>query len=105
MRIWTSWAVGRVMAWTGEWPMAVMARYTGGSAIIAATLSTRFTNSLANVTDFRAPEFYIMAEISRNRRNTLERKCLPKALKRLFRGSTRTTFKMLEKVKPTKNAR
>jgi len=46
-----------------------------------------------------------MAEISRNRRNTLERKCLPKALKRLFKGSTRTTFKMLEKVKPTKNVR
>ena len=47
----------------------------------------------------------IMAEISRNRRNTLERKCLPKSLKRLFKGSTRTTFKMLEKVKPTKNTR
>lgn len=46
-----------------------------------------------------------MADISRNRRNTLERKCLPKALKRLFKGSTRTTFKMLEKVKPTKNTR
>ncbi len=46
-----------------------------------------------------------MAEVSRNRRNTLERKCLPKSLKRLFRGSSRSTFKMLEKIKPTKNTR
>ncbi len=46
-----------------------------------------------------------MAEVTRTRRNTLERKCLPKSLKRMFRGSTRTTFKMLEKIKPTKNAR
>lgn len=40
-----------------------------------------------------------MAEISRNRRNTLERRCLPKSLKRMFKGSSRTIFKMLEKVK------
>ncbi len=40
-----------------------------------------------------------MAERTRNRRNTLERRCLPKSLKRLFKGSTRTVFKMLEKVK------
>jgi hypothetical protein len=46
-----------------------------------------------------------VADISRTRRNTLERKCLPKALKRLFKGSTKGTFKMLEKVKPTKNRR
>ncbi|MEZ5741967.1 MAG: hypothetical protein R3E68_22690 [Burkholderiaceae bacterium] len=46
-----------------------------------------------------------MAERTRVRRNTLERKCLPKSLKRLFKDSTRTTFKMLEKVKPTKNNR
>ena len=46
-----------------------------------------------------------MADISRTRRNTLERKCLPKALKRLFKGSTKGTFKMLEKVKAQKNTR
>ncbi|ADU91285.1 hypothetical protein [Taylorella equigenitalis] len=40
-----------------------------------------------------------MAEIKRNRRNTLERRCLGKALKRLFVGSSKGTFKMLEKVK------
>lgn len=40
-----------------------------------------------------------MAERSRNRRNTLERRCLPKSLKRLFKGSSKTVFKMLEKVK------
>ena len=40
-----------------------------------------------------------MAERARKRRNTLERRCLPKSLKRLFKGSTRTVFKMLEKVK------
>lgn len=46
-----------------------------------------------------------MADINRTRRNTLERKCLPKALKRLFKGSEKSTYKMLEKVKPTKNRR
>ena len=46
-----------------------------------------------------------MADINRIRRNTLERKCLPKALKRLFKGSQKGTFKMLEQVKPTKNRR
>ena len=40
-----------------------------------------------------------MAERTRTRRNTLERRCLPKTFKRLFRGSSRTVFKMLEKVK------
>ncbi len=40
-----------------------------------------------------------MAERSRNRRNTLERRCLPKSLKRLFKGSSKTVFKMLETVK------
>ena len=40
-----------------------------------------------------------MADRNRTRRNTLERRCLPKSLKRLFKGSTRTVFKMLEKVK------
>ena len=40
-----------------------------------------------------------MAERKRNRRNTLERRCLPKMLKRMFLGSSRTTFKMLEKIK------
>jgi hypothetical protein len=40
-----------------------------------------------------------MAERSRTRRNTLERRCLPKTFKRMFMGSTRTMFKMLEKVK------
>ncbi len=40
-----------------------------------------------------------MAERSRTRRNTLERRCLPKSLKRLFKGSNKTIFKMLEKVK------
>ncbi|WP_267285485.1 hypothetical protein [Zeimonas arvi] len=40
-----------------------------------------------------------MADRTRTRRNTLERRCLPKYLKRLFKGSSRSTFKMLEKVK------
>jgi hypothetical protein len=40
-----------------------------------------------------------VAERTRTRRNTLERRCLPKSLKRLFKGSNRTIFKMLEKVK------
>jgi len=40
-----------------------------------------------------------MAERNRTRRNTLERRCLGKAYKRLFVGSTKGVFKMLEKIK------
>lgn len=40
-----------------------------------------------------------MAERSRTRRNTLERRCLGKAFKRLFVASPKAVFKMLEKVK------
>lgn len=40
-----------------------------------------------------------MAEIKRTRRNTLERRCLDKAFKRLFADSPKSIFKMLEKVK------
>jgi hypothetical protein len=38
-----------------------------------------------------------MAERSRTRRNTLERRCLGKAYKRLFVGSPKGIFKMLER--------
>ena len=40
-----------------------------------------------------------MAERTRTRRNTLERRCLSKSFKRMFNGSTRSMFRMLEKVK------
>lgn len=40
-----------------------------------------------------------MAEKTRTRRNTLERRCLPKMLKRLFAGKNKPVFRMLEKVK------
>lgn len=40
-----------------------------------------------------------MAEVSRTRRNTLERRSLPKSLKRLFKRAPHSVFKMLEKVK------
>ena len=40
-----------------------------------------------------------MAEKKRTRRNTLERRCLGKAFKRLFVGAPKGIFKMLEKVK------
>lgn len=40
-----------------------------------------------------------MAERTRTRRNTIERRCLPKSLKRLFKGAPKRVFKMLEKVK------
>lgn len=40
-----------------------------------------------------------MAERKRVRRNTLERRCLSKAFKRLFKNSPKGVFKMLEKVK------
>ncbi len=43
-----------------------------------------------------------MAERKRTRRNTLERRCLGKDLKRLFAGSPKATWKMLELVKKTK---
>ena len=40
-----------------------------------------------------------MAERKRVRRNTLERRCLPKYLKRLFHGAPKSVFKMLEEIK------
>jgi len=40
-----------------------------------------------------------MAERKRVRRNTLERRCLGKAFKRLFVNSPKGVFKMLEKIK------
>jgi hypothetical protein len=40
-----------------------------------------------------------MAERTRTRRNTLERRCLPKTFKRMFVGAPKGIFKMLEKVK------
>lgn len=40
-----------------------------------------------------------MAERSRTRRNTLERRCLPKTFKRMFVGAPKGIFKMLEKIK------
>ena len=40
-----------------------------------------------------------MAERKRVRRNTLERRCLGTAFKRLFVNSQKGVFKMLEKVK------
>ena len=43
-----------------------------------------------------------MAERTRNRRNTLERRCLPKSFKRMSAGSPKGIFKMLEKVKRVK---
>lgn len=41
----------------------------------------------------------IMADVKRTRRNTIERRCLGKAYKRLFVGSNKTVFKVLEKIK------
>ncbi|WP_268877142.1 hypothetical protein [Derxia lacustris] len=40
-----------------------------------------------------------MADRTRTRRNTLERRCLGKAFKRLFVGRNREVFRMLEKIK------
>jgi len=40
-----------------------------------------------------------MAERNRTRRNTLERRCLSKTFKRMFVGSPKGIFKMLEKIK------
>ncbi|MEP7328449.1 MAG: hypothetical protein ABI777_04500 [Betaproteobacteria bacterium] len=40
-----------------------------------------------------------MAERSRTRRNTLERRCLSKTFKRMFVGAPKGIFKMLEKIK------
>lgn len=39
-----------------------------------------------------------MAEIKRTRRNTLERRCISKELKRLYATSPKGVWKMLEKV-------
>ncbi len=50
-------------------------------------------------TQFATDKETAMAERTRTRRNTLERRCLGKAYKRLFVGSTKGVFKMLEKIK------
>jgi hypothetical protein len=44
-------------------------------------------------------EFIMAGERKRSRRNTLERKCLGKYYKRLFIGSNKSIFKMLETIK------
>ena len=41
----------------------------------------------------------ILADLKRSRRNTLERRCLPKTFKRMFVGAPKGIFKMLEKIK------
>ena len=43
-----------------------------------------------------------MAERTRTRRNTVERRCLPTMFTRMFAGSPKGIFKMLEKVKRAK---
>jgi biotin synthase-like enzyme len=48
---------------------------------------------------FTLKEEPIMAERKRVRRNTLERRCLGKAFKRLYAGQPKGVFKMLEKIK------
>ena len=40
-----------------------------------------------------------MAERSRTRRNTLERRCLAKTWKRMFVGAPKSVFKILETIK------
>ena len=40
-----------------------------------------------------------MSKIKRNKKNSLERKCLSKNFKRLFKNCDKKTFKILEKVK------
>lgn len=40
-----------------------------------------------------------MAERSRTRRNTLERRCLGKTWKRMFVGAPKSVFKILETIK------
>lgn len=44
-------------------------------------------------------ELIMAGERKRSRRNTLERKCLGKYYKRLFIGSNKSIFKMLETIK------
>jgi hypothetical protein len=56
------------------------------------------TAARATFADRAFPEIP-MAERSRTRRNTLERRCLPKTFKRMFNGAPKGIFKMLEKVK------
>ena len=45
------------------------------------------------------PQGKTMAERSRTRRNTLERRCLGKNWKRMFVGSPKSIFKILEAIK------
>ncbi|AEE68405.1 hypothetical protein CX042_16705 [Bordetella pertussis] len=58
-----------------------------------------FAPAMAGAGAAATPLEIIMAERKRVRRNTLERRCLGKAFKRLFVKSPKGVFKMLEKIK------
>ena len=71
-------------------PTGIPARYSNLTGFVAAQVrpaSPQLHKEIA------------MAERTRTRRNTLERRCLGKSYKRLFVGSTKGVFKMLEKIK------
>jgi hypothetical protein len=63
--------------------------------ILGASGFSRRAHVTSDTPDWR----FIMAERKRVRRNTLERRCLGKAFKRLFVNSPKGVFKMLEKIK------
>jgi hypothetical protein len=46
-----------------------------------------------------------MAERTRTRRNTIERRCLGKTFKRMFADAPKSVFKMLELVKKPKSGK
>ncbi|MCL2872374.1 MAG: hypothetical protein FWF41_05275 [Betaproteobacteria bacterium] len=46
-----------------------------------------------------------MADRTRTRRNTIERRCLGKTFKRMFVGAPKGVFKMLEQVKKPKSGK
>ena len=60
------------------------------------------TNTLAGyrvIYESKYRRIAMASETKRTRRNTLERRCLGKAFKRLFVNAPKGVFKMLEKVK------
>ena len=71
-----------------------MARQYCSVAIYASMLGTS-----GGFGHYRTLPEIIMAERKRVRRNTLERRCLGKAFKRLFVNAPKGVFKMLEKIK------
>jgi hypothetical protein len=74
-------------------------QHGGNSSRKPARRSNIWYHHCPRIVQFQEIQEHIMAERSRTRRNTLERRCLGKNWKRMFVGSPKSIFKILEAIK------